>query len=376
MRIGINAAFVSTTKGGASFYGVNIIHGLAKAGPQNEYFVYCSPKNVHLFQGLGPSFHVKVTAPDRTSSRLLWEQTVLPFYLCRRDKIDVLFCPNYTTPFIRPKCKTVVSIFDLSFFAMPEIYPRSRRTFTRIITHSVKQSDHVLAISECTAKDIREYVGEYRDKMTVTYLGADDRFSEKIPENTIDQVKRKYAIDGRYVLFVGFLEPRKNLERLLRAFAQIIERISGYKLVIAGGKGWWYEATYKRVTELGLGDKVVFTGYVEDDEVPALYSGADLLAFVSLYEGFGIAALESISCGTPVLASNNSALPEVVKNAGLLVDPFSTTDIAEALHMLLTNPAKLKKLQSNCKAVANSFSWEKCAVETLRAFTIACESKR
>ncbi len=376
MRIGINASFVSATKGGASFYGVNITYALSKVDNQNEYFVYCSPKNSHLFQSLGPSFRIITSAPDRTAFRLLWEQTVLPFYLCNRDRIDVLFCPNYTTPFVHPKCKTVVSIFDLSFFAMPEIYPRSRRIFTHIITHSVKRSDHVLAISKCTAKDIVKYVGDYQAKMTITYLGADARFSEKASPKAIEHVKCKYGIDNSYVLFVGFLEPRKNLERLLQAFAKIADKLSGYKLVIAGGKGWWYDATFKRVSRLGLKDTVVFTGYVEDNEVPLLYSGADLLAFVSLYEGFGIAALESITCGTPVLASNNSALPEVIGNAGLLVSPFSTTDIAEALEILLTNPGKLKELKRNCKAVADSFSWEKCATQTLEAFTRAYQSRR
>ena len=179
-------------------------------------------------------------------------------------------------------------------------------------------------------------------------------------------IRKRYKIGGNpYLLYVGFLEPRKNVERLLRAFASVKDKIP-HLLVIAGGKGWWYDDTYALAESLNLKNRIIFTGYVPDEDLPALYTGADLLAFLSLYEGFGIAALEAICCGTPVLASNNSALPEVVGEAGMLADPYDINDISEKMLLLLNDAERMKICRSRCATVSNNFNWYETAQRTLK----------
>ena len=315
MICGINASALSSRKGGASFYILNITKALAEVDRQNKYYVFTTGMGAKQFKNLPSNFLLIASAPQNVFLRLIWEQTILPF-LCKKYKINTLFSPNYTSPLILPGIRSVVTIFDLSFFPLAKLYPFSRRLFKPIIHLSVKLSDAVIAISEFTRKDIVRYIGPYDYKIKVIYLAADSRFNGPVSGSEIDRIKVNYKIPGRYILFIGFLEPRKNLERLLQAFSSVRDKID-HDLVIAGGEGWWYEPTYRKVKELELESRVIFTGYVSDDHLPALYSGATFFAFPSLYEGFGIAALEAICCGTPVLAANNTSLPEVVGDAGM-----------------------------------------------------------
>jgi glycosyltransferase involved in cell wall biosynthesis len=342
MNIGINASGISTLKGGASFYIVNIIRALAAIDHERSYFIFCTSIGKDEFGKLPANFTVIVAAPNNVALRLLWEQTVLPFFLCRKHRIGVLFSPNYTSPFIHPGFASVVTIHDLSFFPLSNLYQLRRRVFKPIIKMSVRRADRVVAVSEFTKNDIVRYVGRYKEKISVIYEAADDRFKAPISHTAIATMKKKYGLVREYILFTGFLEPRKNLGRLLEAFAKIKNDIP-HQLVITGGKGWWYDSTFEKVKSLGLADRVIFTGYISDDDLPALYTGAALFAFPSLYEGFGISVLEAICCGTPVLVSNNTALPEVAGEAGVYIDPYNVNDIAAKIRDLLSNPGKDRK---------------------------------
>jgi len=368
MNIGINASALSAQKGGASFYILNIINALAQTDADNKYFIFTTAATKDQFQNLPPNFKVVPCAPSKTMIRLLWEQTLLPLAVCKKYKIRVLFSPNYTAPLFHPGFRSVVTIHDLSFFPMANYYPRSRRFFRQIIRLSVKFSDRVISVSHFTKEDILKYIGKHEKKISVIHEAADIKFLDKPADEDLSALQQKYRINEKYILFIGFMEPRKNLERLLCAYAMIKDKVD-HDLVIAGGQGWWYEQTYRRVTELGISDRVIFTGYVDDFELPLLYRGAALFAFPSLYEGFGIAALEAVFSDTPVLASNNSALPEVLGPAAAYVDPFNTDEIATKMLELLTSESALGELREHCKDVKAKYCWQKAARETANAFS-------
>jgi glycosyltransferase involved in cell wall biosynthesis len=367
VNIGINASALSTQKGGASFYILNIVNALAQVDFDNRYFIFTTSAVKDQFLNLPSNFKIIPCAPSKTLPRLLWELTFLPLILCKKFKIRVLFSPNYTAPPFHPRLYSVVTIHDLSFFPMAKYYPRSRRFFKQIIRLSVKFSDRVIAVSNFTKADILKYIGPYEKKICVVHEAADIKFLDEPAIERITDVKKKYNINREYILFIGFLEPRKNLERLLCAYSMIKDNIK-HDLVIVGGQGWWYEQTYHKVKELGISDRVIFTGYVEDCELPLFYRGATLFAFPSLYEGFGIAALESVYSDTPVLASNNSALPEILGEAATYVDPYSTEEIALTMRRLLESEEALAELKRKCGAVRAKYCWQKAARETLELF--------
>ena len=370
MNIGINASALSAQKGGASFYILNIIKALAQVDSDNGYFIFTTTTAKDQFQGLPPKIKIIPCAPSKTIIRLLWEQTLLPLVVCKKHKISLLFSPNYTAPVFHPGLSSVVTVHDLSFFPLPECYPRSRRFFRQIIRLSVKFSDRVIAVSRFTKEDILRYIGSYEEKISVVHESADVKFLDEPAGDELSTLLQKYKINGKYILFTGFMEPRKNLERLLCAYAMIKDKVE-HNMVIAGGRGWWYERTSRRAAELGISERVIFTGYVKDCELPLLYRGAALFAFPSLYEGFGIAALEAVFSGTPVLASNNSALPEVLGPAAAYVDPFNTDEIAEKMLWLLTSESALAELRKKCGDIKTRYCWQKAARETVDAFRLA-----
>ncbi len=306
-------------------------------------------------------------APSNIKTRLLWEQVVLP-YLCRKYKTDVLFCPNYIIPLFTFNLKTVVVLHDSSFFPHSNLFPHSRRMLKSIIKYSVKRANKVIAVSHFTKKDTVKYVGSYGEKIFVVHNAVHKRFVTALSEKEINEIIKKYKIRNRYILFIGFMEPRKNINRLIDAYTLIADQISE-DLVIAGGGGWWQSSTYKKIADSKIKDRISLLGYVENPDLPALYRGATIFAFPTLYEGFGIAALESISCGTPVLASDNTSLPEVVKNAGVYVDPFNVEDIADKLLNILVDSKQLSQLKANCPYVSKQFSWELSAKKTLEVLT-------
>jgi len=372
MHIVINASAVSAVKGGASFYIVNITRALALAKNVHTITILCTKAGAPYFRDMAGVDRCIDTAPGGTLARLVWEQFLLP-RLCRSLHADLLFSPNYTMPLFMRKVKNAVTIHDLSFFPLSALYPRSRRLFKPIIRLSVRRADAVIAVSERTKADIATYIGAVpAKKTTVVYNAADDRFTLSTPD-AVAAVKQRFGIDKEYILFTGFLEPRKNLKRLITAFGKICDRIP-HDLVIAGGNGWWFEDLPDTVNAARVKERIRFLGYVPDDCMQALYAGADLFAFVSLYEGFGIAALEALSCGTPVLASNNTALPEVVGDAGVYADPYDIDDIAEKLCCVNDRKA-MHQLRNRCAAVAARFSWHRAAEQMMSLFesTVAAE---
>jgi glycosyltransferase involved in cell wall biosynthesis len=277
----------------------------------------------------------------------------------------VLFVPSHVVPLLHPR-RTVVTIHDLGYFVYPQAHTRLSRFYLRMSTwFSVRSAKRVIAISEATKRDLVKYYGMPERKIRVVYHGCDPEFKPVRDEKALEDVAARYGVDRPYCLHVGTLQPRKNLGLLIEAWRMLRERIERPPaLLLAGKRGWLYDSLFEQVSKAGLGELVRFADYVEREDLPALYSGALALTFPSLYEGFGLPPLEAMSCGTPVICSNATSLPEVVGDAGILLDPTDGGAWAEAVQRLAENADERERLSQLGLAQAEQFTWERCARET------------
>jgi glycosyltransferase involved in cell wall biosynthesis len=244
--------------------------------------------------------------------------------------------------------------------------PRLRSYLLQAVPTSVRRADVVLADSECTRADAIDLLGVDPAHVQVIYPGVEQRFRPVQDTNALDAVRSRYRLPARFVLGLGTLQPRKNFERLIEAYARLKEEAgSEVNLVIAGGAGWMYEGIFGRVQELGVQDAVCFPGYVADEDLPALYTLAELFVFPSLYEGFGLPPLEAMACGTPVVTSSASSLPEVVGDAALMVDPLDVAALAEAIQRVLSDTDLRNGMIRQGQEQARCFTWSGAAQKLL-----------
>ena len=294
----------------------------------------------------------------------LWTHLRLSWEMLRRPP-DLLFVPAHVLPPIRPP-RSLVTVHDLGYRHFPQAHRLLDRLYLDLSTRwNVRAATRVLADSEATKADL---IREYRTppgKITVVYPGRDESLRRVDDPALLAAVKTRYALGGDYILYLGTLHPRKNLLRLVESFARLASQLPArnVQLVIAGKKGWLYDEIFERVKALGLSGRVVFTGYVAGADLPALLSGARLLAFPSLYEGFGFPVLEAMSCGLPVVCSDTSSLPEVAGDAALLVDPLDTEALAAAMISLLGDESLRAGLVERGYRQAQRFSWQRAARE-------------
>lgn len=282
----------------------------------------------------------------------------------RRLPLDLLHDPTGSMLFARrPNCRSVLTIHDLSSLTMPEVNRRgwlAHRLFGR---RACRHADRIIAISEHTKRDLLHHHRVSEEKIRVVPNGLSARFQPPTAGD-VARVRERWTGGRPFLLFVGVLQPRKNVPALLRAYAAAREQGLAWPLVVAGGKGWGYEPIFAFVEELKLHDAVVFTGRVDDAELPALYGAAEIFAFPSLYEGFGWPPLEAMACGTPVICSNASSLPEVVGDAALSVDPRDEPAWTQAMLRLAGDADLRHSLREAGRRRAAQFSWERCARET------------
>ena len=250
-------------------------------------------------------------------------------------------------------------------------YPRRRVILLRAFENRLRQATRIITVSEHARGEIVELLGVSEEKVTVTYEGAGSQYKPlSISWEKQVEFQAKYNLPERFLLYVGTIEPRKNLERLIEAYYvyKREEPNSELKLVLAGGKGWLYEGICTRVQELHLEQDIVFTGYVDGEDLPFLYNMAIAFVYPSLYEGFGLPPLEAMSCGTPVISSNTSSIPEVVGEAGILIDPYQVNDLAAAIYKVAGSLSLQDELSRKGLERAQLFSWKKCAEETLQVY--------
>jgi glycosyltransferase involved in cell wall biosynthesis len=276
---------------------------------------------------------------------------------------DITHFFNYIVPpFVHGK--KVVTIHDMVYKAFPETMNSKTRILLNLaMNKSMKRADAVVTDSEFSRSEIIKYFPQYRDKVEVVPCGVDcDMFKPIQDRSIIEKVKANHNIKGKYFLYLGTLEPRKNLTRLVKAYEILSRRKEDCPLlVLAGGKGWLYDEIFEEVNKSGLGDKVIFTQYIPGEEICPLMNGAEAFVFPSLYEGFGMPPLEAMACGTPVIVSGSASLPEVVGDCGLIVDAYSEESIADAMGKIADNEELRKQLSEKGIIRAREFSWKKSA---------------
>jgi glycosyltransferase involved in cell wall biosynthesis len=386
VQIGIDISRIAVAaRTGTEHYTYELLAALARRDRYNQYLLYCNRPPAAL-PPLGPNFALR-----RIPFPRLWTHARLSAEVVARPP-DLLFIPAHVVPLgvpLRGLC-TVVTVHDLGYLHVPDAHTRAQRLYLRLSTAwSARVAWRVIAISAATRDDLARFAGVPIEKVAVVHHGVAPRFRPVERPETVAAVLRRYGVVADlqnrrtaeppnrgagmegippYFLYVGTVQPRKNLVRLIEAYASLVhlQRPSPIpQLAIAGKRGWLTEAIERRTSELGVADQVRFTGYVADDDLPALLSGALAFVFPSLYEGFGMPVLEAMACGTPVLTSTTSALPEVAGDAALLVDPDSTAAIAAGLAQLTGDPALRDDLSARGRARAATFTWDSCADRTL-----------
>jgi glycosyltransferase involved in cell wall biosynthesis len=371
LHIGFNAHLLSFRPGyrraGVSQYTEQILHHFMTdvrtqhdrltvfAGPDEPPESYAAP-DTDWRQSRIPTG----SAPGR----IVWEQLVAPV-ATRTARLDVLFCPVNVVP-LAGVVPSVVTVHDLAFLAHPEAYHASKRRYLDFMTHrSVHRARRVIAVSAHTKHDLVDRYHVPPDRITVIPNAADGRYRPADDPETVSRFRAAKNLPDRFILFVGTLEPRKNLRRLIEAFASVSAAAPDVKLVIVGASGWLTSDLAPLIHRRGLTDRMIFTGYVSDDELPHWYQAATIFCYPSLYEGFGLPVLEAMACGTPVVTSNTSAIPELAGGAAVLADPTSITALAEALTALLGDPPRQQEMRGASITRAKFYAWDRTARATL-----------
>lgn len=371
LRIGLNTRYAQRGRTGIENYVINLVDNLGAIDTEDKYVLFqCNYKpkaDIHVRENVQPFMSRFPTRP--LLLRLFWEHIVL-FFEIQKKHVEVFHGPSMVLPLFKPRsCKYVVTILDISNTKYPEAYTFFTRLYLRVFVYlAQKKADKIIVISESTKKDLVEYYNINPQKITVTYLAASSDFKPITERKRLEEVKAKYSLPDKFILFIGLLNPRKNIRRLILAFQKIMDKIPDYRLVIVGKKGWLFDDIFKEVNDQRLEKRVIFVGYVQQEDLPVFYTLASVFAFPSLYEGFGIPILEAMSCGCPVLTSNVSSMPEVAGNAGLLVNPTSVEEIAAGILKLLSDDGLRKDCVQKGFVQARRFSWERCARETLELY--------
>ncbi len=363
MRIAIDGSAIPRQMAGAGVYTYQLTRALAGIETEHEFVVFARRG---LFDDL-PKLQVIQVGPKHPALRLAWEQFALPVLL-RRHRIDLLHSPHHHTPtIIGPGVSRVVTFNDVTFLLLPERYPRLRRQYMGTVTRvAARVADAIITPSAAVQTDV---ITKLNPGSSVTVV-PDAAGPQYVPatQSEIDRVRKRYDIQGPYVISVSSLEPGKNRTRLITAFERVHNKHPDLLLVIVGQPAWDYLRDRDVVRRLGLEHSIRFTGYVPDEDLPPLYSGARLLAYPSLYEGFGLPILEAMACDTPVITSNLGATAEVADDAALLVDPLDVEAISSAIERLLSDEQLHDDLRARGRARAREYSWERTARETLAVY--------
>lgn len=356
MRIGIDASrALSAAPTGTEGYSYHLIRALLPLLSPEPVRLYCREQPP---AAAFPGAELQVIPFPRlwTHVRLSWEML--------RAAPRVLFVPAHVLPPVRPS-RTLVTIHDLGYRFFPEAHPHGQRLYLEASTRwNARVATHVLADSQATQQALVSCYGIPTEKITVVYPGYEAALQRVTDADILAAVRARYGLERPYILHLGRIQPRKNLVRLIEAFARMSPAFPELTLVLAGPAGWLAEEIFARVRALGLGDRVLFPGYIASEDKAALLSGAELFVFPSLYEGFGFPVLEAQACETPVLASNTSSLPEVAGAGALLVDPLDTEAMATGIRQMLEDADLCETLVARGAANLARFSWARAAQQT------------
>jgi glycosyltransferase involved in cell wall biosynthesis len=370
MRIALNAQLLSFS---ASYRQAGIsrlihatIQGLQTVDHENDYTVYVGDRRIppdYLTNTHWQMASARLPTGNRIV-RILWEQLVLPWAVLRQ-RADMLHALAFAGPLVG-RCPLVVTVYDASFLLFPAAFNRLNRWYLGTITPlSVRKARRVIAISESTKRDLVRLTGVPADRVTVVYPGLEPDIRRVTDAAAVREFRRRHKLPDHFVLYVGTLEPRKNVAALVRAYARLRQRGEiDCPLVLAGGKGWRCDSIFAAIEESGVARDIVLPGYVPHADLPLWYSAADVFVYPSLYEGFGLPVLEAMACGAPVISSTASSLPEVAGDAGVLIDPNDIDALAGAIKQVARSPDLRAALSAQGMARASAFTWERMARQT------------
>jgi len=380
MKIGINCFFGGNSKVGTGRYTLELIKAISKIDKENQYFLYI-PEFVSSdpLNSLGSNFtvvkHHLLTLGSKFLNKILWEQTLILKF--KMSKIDIFHIP-YFSYFFSKNTKNIVTIHDMTQYYFP-VYKGSffRQIYYKYLETAVKKADYLITDSKYSCKEIKKFTGIPDEKISVIPLAANESFKPIKDINKLETIEKKYNLPRKFIFYIGGFDTRKNVSNLIRAYASLkkTEKITN-KLVL-GGKIPKNNKSIKKgavvdivrlIQESEITRDVYLPGYIDEKDLPVVYTLANLFIFPSLYEGFGLPVLESMSCGTPIIASHCTSIPEIVNRDDLLFDPKSVESIKEKMMLILEN--ETLKMDISCWGIRRSknFSWNKTALETLKIY--------
>ena len=370
MRIAIQAADLDASRiDGTMVYIFNLLKYFGNILPDDEFFIYHKKK-----------FNPKLVPPEFPNYRLkkmrfpfFWTQTCFAREIWK-DKPEVLWMPMHDVPFLRRReMKVVATIHDLAFKYFPQYFPKKDLLkLNFLLDRTVKQADKLIAVSESTKKDLLKFYPQINEKnIRVIYHGFDGKiFKKEISDEEMETVLKKNRLRSKsYILFVGAIQPRKNLEILIDAFDLVKKNYPELKLAIAGEKAWMWKNTGERISKSPFRKDIIICEKVSFEELAVLYRQAAVFVFPELYAGFGLPLLEAMASGVPIIAARNSSLPEIGSDAALYFDSGNRWDLAEKINSILDDEELRKKLVEKGRKRIENFSWEKCAKETFNYLT-------
>jgi glycosyltransferase involved in cell wall biosynthesis len=375
MRIAIDYSAAVNQRAGVGRLVRNQVLALAEVDSDNDYrLVYARPNrgSVPQFPRARNFSRHEVGLRERWLS-ILWHRAKLPLPAdWLSGPVDVYHSPDFVLPPLR-HARGILTVHDLAFLMRPECADaRLRAYLEEVVPRSVRRADFIIADSENTRNDLVVLLGVRPSAVAVVPGGVEERFTPVTDPERLRQARRHLGVgDAPFVLAIGVLEPRKNLNRLMDAFLALKQRKtvpSDLKLVLAGGKGWLFDGIFEHHAASPIRDDILLPGFVPDELLPAVYSAADVLAFPSLYEGFGLPLLEAMACGTPVVASRASCLPEVAEGAALLIEPTNVEGLANSLEQAISDPALRTRLVQLGRERAHPYSWRRAAERLLDVY--------
>jgi glycosyltransferase involved in cell wall biosynthesis len=368
MRIGIDATAVPPKPMGAGLYIVYLIRELGKLDSLHEFVVFAQEYlRPNLEGSVDRQLQIVWLKNMSRPRRLTWEQTVFP-RLIREMGLDLLHSPHYTMPLFCP-VPTVVTFHDMTYFIYPEKHTLAKRYFFPwMMRRSSRRADKIIADSESTRQDAIRFVKVPPDKITTVHLGYNEIFRQITDQEMLQEIEQQYHLPDRFVFYAGAFEPRKNVPLLLNAFEQIASKHADLHLVVTGGTGWNNQETLAQIDRMQSKDRIIRLGHIPHADLPAIFNLAEVFVYPSLYEGFGLPPLEGLACGTPVITTNISSMPEVVGNAGILVPPDEEAALVQAMTDVLTDDDLRQRLSAAGPVRAANFTWRHTAEKTLKIY--------
>jgi len=377
MKIGINTYFFKFPASGSGQYLFHLLHALAEMDQKNSY-VLLDKEPFNETIGTLPNFKRLVVPVSRFARRnesienLMWEQFTSPS-AARKIGVDLLHIPYFAPPFF-PRTPNVITIHDIIPLRMPQYRTDPKmKAYLQLITRAARKATMIITVSQHAKQDMLDALKLPAERIRVIYEAAGEEYHPISDPEILSRVYTRYGLHGRYILYLGGLDQRKNVPQLVRAFAQVYHQLGdpNLQLLIAGNpdklRGSLFPDPRPVAADLGITGQITYR-FIEEEDKPAIYSGASVFVFPSLYEGFGLTPLEAMSCGTPVICSNRTSLPEVVGDAAINFDPENLREMVQAIHSVLTNGELQGDLRARSLKRASLFNWQKTAIETIDVY--------